>query len=176
MALRSYKVGQDDLAPREIDIKKKPNIKLYDEYEEKLERDGDEWYLHGWFGDVEYFIPVRTKYRFGAQSARYRLLLKAERDKSDPNTGQIFPGDNRAAQFSDGRFDTRDMFTVRGIYRSRAFRGGRLWDMDTEEAKMREQHYQNMKNMLLDDPEFKARFLEDLKAAQEAPEEPEATE
>jgi len=158
---------KDDIAPREIDPNKKPNIKLYDEYEEVLKKEGDLWLLQGWFGDQEYEIPVRTKYRFGAVHARYRLLLKSERDVADPNTGQIFPGENRAAQFADGRFDTRDLFDVRGIYRSEAFRAGRIWDQDYEEKKQRESTYQGMKHMLLKDKEFKERFLAEIKEIQD---------
>lgn len=160
---RKHFIPKDDIAPRQLDIQKKPALKLYDEYEEEMIREGDTWVLHGFFGDREYWIPIRTKYRFGAHSARYRLLLKAERDKADPNTGQIFPGDNRSAQFSEGEFHTRDMFVVRGLYRSNAMDGGRIWDKDTEESKMREQHYQGLKGMLLDDEAFKKRFLDELR-------------
>jgi len=156
-------IAKDDSAPRELTPTKKPVCKLYDEYEEEFILEGDTWSIHGFFGDSEYYIPVRTKYRFGAASARYRILMKAERDKADPNTGQIFPGDNRSAQFSEGEFHTRDMFIVRGLYRSNAMTYGRIWDKDTEDAKMREQHYQGMKGMLLDDAEFKARFLAELR-------------
>ena len=85
-------------------------------------------------------------------------------DKVDPNTGQVFPGDNRAAQFQDGRFETKDLFDVRGIYRSDAMSAGRIWDQDTENAKQREGAYKNMKSMLLGDPDFKKRFLEEMKA------------
>jgi len=154
---------KDDLAPREIDPKKKPNIKLYDEYEESIKSDGGTgWIIEGYWGEDKYEIPIRTKYSFGAMYARYRLLLKAEIDKTDPNTGQVFPGDNRAMQFSDGRHETRDLFEVRGAYRSDAFRNGRIWDMDTEAQKQREGAYQSMKKMLLGDEEFKQRFLDEL--------------
>ena len=156
---------QGDLAPRQIDTNKKPVIKTYTEYDEHLEADGGGgWVLKGFFGEDEYQIPIRTSYRFGSMYARYRLLLKAEIDKVDPNTGTIFPGDNRAAQFSDGIFHTRDLFEVRGIYTSDAFRNGRIWDSDTEAAKQREGAYQGMKKLLLGDTEFKRRFLEELKA------------
>jgi hypothetical protein len=162
---RRRSTPKEDFAPRKISKKEKPNFKLYDEYEERLKQEGDTWILEGYFDGEIYEIPVRTKYAFGAIADRYRLLLKAERDMADPMTGQIFPGDNRAAQFSDGRFDTRDMFEVRGLYRSRAFAAGRIWDQDTEGAKQRENSYQHMKSMLLGDPEFKARFLEEMKEA-----------
>jgi hypothetical protein len=156
-------VKKDDICPREIDIKKKPAVKLYDEYEEELVREGDFWIIRGWFAGAEYAIPLRTKYTFGAIHHRYRLLLKSEIDKLDPNTGQVFPGENRAAQFEDGHYETRDLFDVRGIYRSDAWLAGRIWDQDTEAAKQRETNYRTFKNMLMKDPEFKERFIAELK-------------
>jgi len=159
---RRQPTRKDDLCPREISSDTKPNIKLYDDYEEKLKNDGGVWVLSGFYGEDEYQIPMRTRYKFGAIHARYRLLLKGQIDKVDPNTGQVFPGDNRAAQFGDGNFETRDLFEVRSIYRSDAFYAGRIWDQDTESAKQREGAYQGMKRMLLGDKDFKERFLKDL--------------
>ncbi len=152
----------DDIAPRVVEVDQKPSIKLYETYEEEIVKEGDLWYIKGWFYDAEYMVPIRTKYSFGAQAERYRLLLKGEIDKIDPNTGQVFPGDNRAAQFNEGRFETRDLFDVRGIYRSDAFRAGRIWDTVTEGKKQREGAYKSTKNMILKDKEFKARFIAEM--------------
>lgn len=162
----------EDRAPRVVEKGKKPEVKLYEDYEEELEKEGDGWILKGYFGEQAYEIPVRQKYRFGAVAARYRLLLKGERDTQDQRTGQTFPGDNRAAQFNEGRYDSRDMFEVRAIYRSNAFVNGRVWDMDIEEAKARETNYSAMRDILMGDSEFKERFIAEMKAElkkQEAP-------
>lgn len=161
MARRQY-TKKDDIAPRDVDVNKKPNIKLYPDYDEEIVKEGELWYLKGWFYDAEYMIPIRTKYSFNAMAQRYRLQLKGEIDKVDPNTGQVFPGDNRAAQFTEGRYETRDLFEVRCLYRSDAFTQGRIWDTITEGAKQREGAYKATKNMILKDAEFKERFMAEM--------------
>ncbi len=163
---RRKAVRQDDRCPREIDEKKKPNIKIYPEYDERIFKEGNFWILEGYF-EAPYSIPLRATYKFGSIHARYRLLLKSEIDKSDPNTGQVFPGDNRAAQFNDGHFETADMFNVRGIYRSAAYEAGRIWDEDTKGAEQRESSYQHMKSMLLGDKDFTKRLLVEMAEKEE---------
>ena len=161
-----------EVAPNRIDEAAVRAIALWDQNEEKIEKEGDTYIIKGIDLDGhEYEIPVRTKYTFGAMAVRYCIMLKGEPDVTDPMTRRTIPGDNRKAQFSDSRYVTRDMFEVRSLYLSNAFRHGRIWDVDTENVKAREVNYNAMKTILMGDPEFKERFLEEMRENMK-PEEP----
>jgi hypothetical protein len=93
-------------------------------------------------------FPIRKKYKFRSQKTYYRLQLMSQPDWVDPNTRQIIKGKNKAAQFAQGRYDTKHEDVARLIYRSKAFLYGRIEDIDDVNAKAKETSYQALKATL----------------------------
>jgi hypothetical protein len=124
--------------------------------------DDVEWVVFEWGGNDIYF-PKRKEYVFGAVASRYRLQLVAQRDKMEDGTGQIIPGRNIAAQFSDSIFVTKNEALARLIYRSKSFQSGLLWDVMSMAAQAKEANFKALKKLVGNDPRAEERLFEELK-------------
>jgi hypothetical protein len=131
----------------------KPTVNSVDELLKLLE-DGEEpedetpVERFEWDDDIIEF-PLRKKYKFRAEKTYYRLQLASQPDYVDPATRQIIKGKNKAAQFTNGRYDTRDQEVARLIYRSKAMRvRGTIEDIDEVNRVAKEQNYQALKSTL----------------------------
>jgi hypothetical protein len=133
--------------------------------EAKLES-GVEWVVFDWGGNDIYF-PKRKEYVFGAVASRYRLQLVAQRDKIEDGTGQIIPGRNIAAQFSDSIYVTKNEAIARLIYRSKSFQAGLLWDVMSMAAQAKEANFNALKKLVGNDPGAEQRLFEELRAKYE---------
>jgi hypothetical protein len=143
----------------------KPEISTVDELLQMLEADVEpvdetEFVKYEW-EDEEYTYPLRKKWKFRADKTYYRLQLISKPDRLDPATNQILKGKNLAAQFKNGRYDTRKEEVAKLIFRSRAFQMGRIEDIDEVNAKAKEQNYQALKATLSTAAE-KKRLLREL--------------
>jgi hypothetical protein len=143
----------------------KPSVATIDELMVLLRDDSEpedetQWVEFEW-DDEQVKFPLRKKYKFRADKTFYRLQLISKPDMLDPATNQIIKGKNLAAQFKNGRYDTRREDVARLIYRSRAFRRGRLEDIDEVNKIAKEKSYQALKSVLTSASD-KKRLLREL--------------
>jgi hypothetical protein len=143
----------------------KPSVGTIDELmnllaDENEPADETEWETFEW-DDQEIKFPLRKKYKFRADKTYYRLQLVSKPDMLDPATNQVIKGKNLAAQFTNGRYDTRKQDIARLIYRSRSFQRGRLEDVDEVNKVAKEKNYQALKAVLTSAAD-KKRLLREL--------------